>query len=106
MFSLLASIHLEYRYIPTKNFCSRPHLDTLSYRFERHVLLQAGPSFEGNHGLVYTDVSTWLVNSSYLIGQDIYYWPDLAQLIIVWTPSGVLVEIVVKLMKGYLVSYG
>ena len=80
--SLLASIHLD---ILTNSFCSGPHLDTSSYRFERHVLLQAGPSFEGNHGLVYTDVSTWLINSSYPIGRNIY-WPDLAQPIIVCTP--------------------
>ena len=47
--SLFPSIYLESRYIPIGSFCSRPHLDSSSHWLQRHVLLQGGPSLEGNH---------------------------------------------------------
>ena len=84
--SLFPSIYLESRNLPIGSFCSCPHLESSSYGFQRHVLLQGGPSLEGNHRLVDTDVLTWLVNSSNTITQDICYWPDLTQSIVVWTP--------------------
>ena len=83
--SLLSCIDLKSRHIPIGGFWSGPHLNALLYLFERHVLLQGGFPFEGNYGLVYADVPTWLVHSSYPIGLKFCYWPDLSQPIVLWT---------------------
>ena len=84
--SLFPSIYLESRHIPIGSFCSRPYLDSSSHWLQRPVLLQGGPSLEGNHRFVDADISSWLVHSSNTIRQDLCYWSDFTQLITVWTP--------------------
>ena len=73
--SLLTCVDLESRHIqlPVGGFCSGPQIDTSLYQYEWHVLLQQGPPFERNHGLVNADVPTRLIDICYSIGQELSY---------------------------------